>query len=109
MESKEPKKIMVANNIYYEVKYDNAFMWKDIKHIQFEDNDILEISFEEGYMEENNVWMDNGHYLAKITRMVEETDKQFKKRVDRNIRDNAWAKDRRRANYLSLKKEFKNE
>jgi len=107
MESKEPKKIMVENNIYYEVKYDNAFMWKDIKHIQFEDNDILEISFEECYMKENN-GMD-GHYLAKITRMVEETDEQLKKRVDRNTRDNAWAKDRRRVNYISLKKEFENE
>jgi hypothetical protein len=38
--------------------------------------------------------------------MVEETDEQFKERIEKNERDAKWAKKERFKRYLNLKEEF---
>jgi hypothetical protein len=41
--------------------------------------------------------------------MVEESDEEFEKRIERNKRSEIEMKNRRRESYLRLKKEFENE
>ena len=83
---------------------DRPMTWGDIKHIQFEDDDIIYSS----WVEDDNFEF-HGYYHGEITRMVEETDEQFAKRLADVERGKAWAKEKRRENYLKLKAEFENE
>ena len=106
MEDTTPHKIKIEKEIYRKQKQ-NPFTWKDLKEIQFEDDDRLEIGHDEGYYSENNSW--DPHYYAVVTRMVEETDEQFKIRMGRVEANKKWARDRRYENYLKLKAEFENE
>ena len=105
MEDKSPNKIKVEKIIFTAAK-ETPFTWKDLKHVQFEDDDKIDIGYDEGYYSENNSW--DSHYYARVIRMVEETDEQFTKRIADNERDKKWAKERRYESYLKLKKEFEN-
>lgn len=106
MENKlSPNKIKVEKEIFRE-QSQNPFTWKDLKDIKFEDDDRLEIGYDEGYYSENNSW--DPHHYAIVTRMIEETDEQFSKRQANIKRDKKWAKERRYQNYLKLKEEFEN-
>jgi hypothetical protein len=100
------KKIKVEKEIFRKQK-STPFTWKNLKHIQFEDDDQIEIGHDEGYYSENNSW--DPHYYAVVTRMIEETDEQFAKRIADNERDAKWARERRYENYLKLKAEFGDE
>jgi hypothetical protein len=82
-------------------------VWKDIKHIDFQDSDELVIGYDEGYVSENNSW--DAHYYATVTRKREETDEEYNKRIERGKRDNEEMRKRRYENYLKLKKEFEGE
>ena len=86
---------------------DKPFTWKDIKGIPFEDDDEIALQWVEPFYSENNSW--EGHYNAEVTRMVEETDEEYQKRIQQNERDAKRAKERRYESYLRLKKEFENE
>jgi hypothetical protein len=97
------KKIKVKKQIFWDQK-NEPFTWKDIKDVPFEDDDKINISWEEPYYSENESW--DGHYHAEVIRMVEETDEQFQKRIADNERDAKWLKERRYENYLKLKEEF---
>jgi hypothetical protein len=76
-------------------------IWGDIKHLELEDNDVI-----------HSCWVDDdnfeyhGYWHGEITRMVEETDEQFAKRIAGVEMNNRWAKERRYESYLKLKKEF---
>lgn len=104
--NKEIQKIKIEKTIFY-TNSSKPFTWKDIKHIQFEDDDILHIAYDEGYYSENNSW--DPHYFVEITRMVEETDEQFNNRLEKLEDNEKWAKKKRYESYLRLKKEFENE
>ncbi len=81
--------------------------WKDIKHIEFQDNDLIHIGYDEGHVSENNSW-DSHHYVI-VERFREETDEEMTKRVEE---ENWWKehyKKQRYENYLKLKKEFENQ
>lgn len=106
MEDKSPNKIKVEKVIFQKEKQ-TPFTWKDLKHVQFEDEDKITVGYDEGYYSENNSW--DPHYYARVIRMVEETDAQFEKRIANNEQAKKWAKERRYENYLKLKKEFENE
>jgi hypothetical protein len=97
------KKIKVKKHIFWDQK-NEPFTWKDIKDVPFEDDDKINISWVESHYSENNSW--DGHFHAEVIRMVEETDEQFKERIDNNERDAKWLKERRYENYLKLKEEF---
>jgi hypothetical protein len=103
MEDKSPKKIKVEKEIFRR-QSEKPFTWKRLKGIQFEDDDIIHIGYDEGHCSENNSW--DPHYYAVVTRMIEETDEQFAKRQKRIEQDAKWARERRYENYLKLKEEF---
>jgi hypothetical protein len=100
---KSKEKIKREKQIFWNQK-NEPFTWKDIKHLQFEDDDVINISWEESFYSENESW--DGHFHAEVIRMVEETDEQFAKRIAENERDAKWAKERRLQSYLKLKAEF---
>jgi hypothetical protein len=83
---------------------DNCFKWKDIKHIQFEDEDEIVSTYVEPYYSENE--SNDGHYLIEISRMVEETDEEYEKRMNKQKQNEEFLKQKRYENYLKLKEEF---
>lgn len=83
-------------------------LWYELKHFKFEDNDEITA----GYVEPWENGPDNSggdHYEVEVTRQVLETDEEFQKRIEKENRDQKWAKDRRYENYLKLKQEFEPE
>ena len=106
--STERKKIKVEKTLYTSYPKTNP-TWKDLidSGIDFQDEDKIFMGWIEGYYSENNSW--DGHFKIEITRMVEETDEEFEKRILRNEQDQRMLKERRRETYLKLKEEFENE
>lgn len=103
MENKKAsKKIQIEKQIFH--GYNNAPMkWSDIKNLELEDNDVIH----SGWVDDENFDY-HGYWHNEITRMVEETDQQFEKRIAKMKQDDIWAKERRRESYLRLKEEFEN-
>jgi hypothetical protein len=100
---KSKNKIKRETNIYWH-QLTNQLKWGDIKHLQLEDDDLIYSAWEENSEAEYQ-----GYWHASITRMVEETDKQFQERMKDIERQYKWAKEQRYKNYLKLKEEFENE
>ena len=100
-------KIKKEKELLYLTKDNNPISWKDIKDFQFEDDDVINIGWEEPYYSENNSY--DGHFYARISRMVEETDDEYRKRMDQNSEVNKRLKKNRYEMYLKLKKEFEQE
>jgi hypothetical protein len=98
---KSKNKIKRGTHIYWH-QLNTQLKWGDIKHLQLEDNDLIYSAWEEN--EDNN-----GNWEAVITRMVEETDEQFQKRMKDVELKNKWAKEQRYSSYLKLKDEFEND
>jgi hypothetical protein len=101
--NKSPHKIKVESRIF-QVDRMKPFTWADIKHLELQDDDVLLFGWEE-----DDDLDYKGSYVGVITRMVEETDSQFERRLANIERDAKWAKERRRESYLRLKAEFENE
>jgi hypothetical protein len=94
-DKKSPQKIKKEKQIFHHGK-DRQMVWGDIKHLELEDDDVI-----------HSCWVDDdGYWHGEITRMVEETDEQFAKRIAGNELNAKWAKERRYESYLKLKKEF---
>jgi hypothetical protein len=94
---KSPNKIKREVQIYFHIS-DRLIKWSDIKHLDLEDDDIIQSTWEDDE--------DGGCFFGQITRMVEETDEQFQKRQNDLDRQAKWAKEQRLKNYLRLKEEF---
>ena len=100
---KSPSKIKREKQIFNHIE-NRLIEWRDIKHLELEDGDVI-----------SSCWVDdenyeyNGYWHGEITRMVEETDEQFQKRIASNELNSKWAKEKRYESYLKLKKEFENE
>ena len=78
---------------------DNTPTWKDIKHIDFKDDDMIQMN-----------WGENDNcYCVCVTRWVEETDEEWQERLADMKKSEESAKERRRQSYLRLKAEFENE
>ena len=67
-------------------------------------DDIIDIVREDQYVSENSSY--DAYTQLIVLRMVEETDKEYQRRLEENAWEERWAKERRYKNYLSLKKEF---
>ena len=106
MENKSKEKIYV-DTIIYQGHKSTPFQWWDIKHIEFEDEDVIRLEYVEPYYSENNSY--DEHFSAHIIRKTEETDEQYNKRQERIAQDEKWAKEPRYQSYLRLKEEFENE
>lgn len=104
---KSKEKIKIEKEIFHKISYSKKFTWVDIKHLELQDEDVINAGYDEGFYTENNSM--DAHYYIIITRMIEETDEEFNKRQKEIERDNKWAKERRYESYLKLKKEFENE
>jgi len=106
MKNKKTSKIIVEKTIFHEIS-DAPFTWKKLKNIQFEDGDIITTSYIDRYYSENNSW--DKDYFALVTRMVEETDEEFKARQRAVKLEEEDAKNLRKKAYERLKAEFENE
>jgi len=78
---------------------DEAPVWKDIKHIEFEDDDMIQMNWSEH----------DDCYCVRVVRWVEETDEEWQERLADMKESEDRAKERRRQSYLRLKIEFENE
>jgi hypothetical protein len=97
------EKTLIRKEIFWKDK-DNQPTWKDIKHIEFQDDDQITIAYEE-YRDDSNT----DGWVISVERWVEETDEQFAKRL-KDIEDNKKRlKNMRYESYLKLKAEFENE
>jgi hypothetical protein len=100
---KSKNKIKKETHIYWH-QLNTQLKWGDIKHLQLEDDDLIYSAWEFQENEDNG-----GNWEAVITRMVEENDAQFQKRMDEIEQQDKWAKEQRYKSYLKLKAEFENE
>ena len=80
--------------------------WKDIKDIQFEDDDRIRISYEEHYHSENS--SSDGGWIICVEREIEETDEEYERRMKWRKLDEEMQKKRNYETYLKLKKQFEN-
>jgi hypothetical protein len=99
-------KIKKWQTIFYK-GMDEYPTWKNIKNIQFEDDDRIRISYEEPYYSENS--SSDGGWVIEVEREMEETDEEYEKRMERKKSDEEWQKKRNYETYLKLKKQFENE
>ena len=67
-------------------------------------DDIIDIGRAERYVSENESY--DAYTELVVSRMIEETDEEYERRLDNEAMQERWAKERRYKNYLSLKKEF---
>jgi hypothetical protein len=79
--------------------------WKDVKHVEFEDGDVITAGHDEGFYEENNSMP--SHYFFRATRMVEETDKEYHARIILETKARLFNEERQWETYLKLKEKFK--
>ena len=79
---------------------DNPPSWKDIKHLELEDDDTI---FATTSTDENG--SDDG-YIVSVVRWVEETDEEWQERLSDMKESEDRAKERRLQSYLKLKAEF---
>lgn len=102
-DNNNPNKIKREKQIRF-IKQEKPIKWSDLKNLKIEDDDILEVGYDEGNYSENESW--DAYHFATVTRMVEETDEQR----DERVRMAKWyteeLKKRRYENYLKLKMEF---
>ena len=105
MEDNSKEKIYV-DTIIYQAQKETPFKWRDINHIEFEDEDVIRFDYVEDYYTDYDSYP--AYYSGMVIRKVEETDEQYKSRQERIAR-NEDAKERRYQEYLRLKEEFENE
>jgi len=101
MKKNKIEKVILSTNRDYK-----PYTWADIKHIEFQDDDRIEMGHSEGWYSENNSM--DPHFYVRITRMREETDTEFKERIESIERRKQEELKRRYETYLELKEEFEN-
>ena len=92
------EKQKVKNEIFW-MHSDNHIRWKDVKHIDFQDDDIIQCCHNE----------DDDLFYASVSRYELETDEQFEERKKTYEKMREISKEKRYQQYLKLKEEFKNE
>lgn len=88
------------------LSFDKQPSWKDIKHIEFQDDDLIHIGHDEGYYSENNSW--DPYFYVIVERFREETDEEYQERIKVNENTREMLKKNRYQQYLKLKEEFEN-
>lgn len=100
------EKIEIETTIFSN-QSNEPFTWKDIKHIEFQDDDVVKVGYSEPYYTDNN--SSDGYFYVEVTRMVLETDEEFNERIKENELMKAENKKRRYENFLKMKAEFEPE
>jgi hypothetical protein len=106
IENNKMTKIKNWKSIFFH-QMDEYPTWKNIKDIQFEDDDRIRISYEEPYQDRD--FDHNGQWVIEVEREIEETDEEYERRMIRIKSDEEWQKKRNYETYLKLKKQFDNE
>ena len=88
------------------LSFDKQPSWKDIKHLEFQDDDLIHIGHDEGYYSENNSW--DPYFYVIVERFREETDEEYQERIKVNENTREMLKKNRYQQYLKLKEEFEN-
>jgi len=94
-------KIKIRENIFGKT-LNREVIWKDLKHIDFQDDDIIDIEYIEPTSE------DNGYFYVEVFRMIEETDAEYQERLKTMAETKKMLEKNRYERYLELKKEFEN-
>jgi hypothetical protein len=97
------KEKKIKDRVIFQDNSQEPFTWKDIKHLDFQDDDEIRSKWVDPYYSEND-----GHYNITIIRKQLETDEEFQKRIDREERDLKRRKEDRYNLYIQLKNEFEN-
>jgi hypothetical protein len=100
----EIKKIKKFEQIFYKTFGQNQPTWKELKDVKLQDDDFITISYEEAYHSENNSY--DGHWFIDVQRQREETDEEYKERMEKLEKSRDMLKKNRYEQYLKLKKEF---
>lgn len=82
---------------------DSLILWKDVKHFEFQDDDVIAAGWEERESHEDASFC---HFI--VTREVLETDEDYERRIKRSEIWNQEKKDEKYKLYLKLKSEFEN-
>lgn len=104
--NKTMTKIKIWKTIFFH-DMDEYPTWKDIKDIQFEDDDRIRISYEEPFYSENN--SHDGGWVIEVEREMEETDEEYERRMSNKRMTDEILKKQRYESYIKLKKEFEDE
>lgn len=97
------EKTLVKKEVFCKYQ-DNQPTWKDIKHIEFQDDDKIAIVYEDCDDDSNS-----DGWIISVDRWVEETDEQFEKRLKEIEGNKERLKKMKYESYLKLKAEFENE
>jgi len=97
------EKIQKRERIFFQSK-DDPIQWKDIKHLDLQDDDIIYACYEEAFYSENESW--EAHFYCEIIRTRLETDEEYKERMEEVKVQREELRQKRYARYLELKKEF---
>ena len=97
----EKKKIIVP---IFEKEFNDQPRWKDIKHIEFKDDDLISIYYNDGGYSEDRY--SNSGWSISIESEREETDEEYNKRIEKNRSTQETMKKMRYNSYLKLKEEF---
>jgi hypothetical protein len=95
------EKIKIKKEIFWKTS-NEPFCWRDIKDIKFEDDDIINIGYEEPYD------VNEGYFIASVERFEYETDEQFLKRKKSIESEEVRKRELRYKTFLKLKEEFDN-
>jgi len=92
---------------------ENQYKWGEVQELLKKENvelhpdDFLIIDYDEGYNDGDSSM--EPHYSISVRRMVEESDDEFKRRIENGKFMKDLSRKRRYDNYLKLKEEFENE
>jgi len=101
----EPPKLLFKDVMLLNIARSSPITWKDIKHIEFQDNDIFDIGYVEAW--ENGPDNSGGdQFEATITRQRYETPEEYQKRMDKIKDQRKRQEEMRYERYLELKNEF---
>jgi hypothetical protein len=76
--------------------------WKDLKHSEYQEDDLIHIGYEE------DEYGNDGGWFISVERERLETDEEYNERMKRNERFLEDSKKQRYERYLKLKEEFEN-
>jgi hypothetical protein len=96
------EKTLIKKCLFWKL-FDNQPTWKDIKHLDLQDDDEIICSYEEH--SEND---EDSYWFISVVRWNEETDEEFKKRLEELEDNKKRLKKMRYQSYLKLKEEFEN-
>jgi len=97
------KKLKIEKTIFTK-HLDNYITWKDLKHLQFQDDDIINIEYIEPMCTTD--YEHDGYFYLEVNRMIEETDEQYNKRMIETQKSKDLLKKNRYERFLELKNEF---